>query len=53
MNSELGEQEANNIKMYVSAPEDGDGVIVIKTPNILCQKQFKNYETVHRKNKTR
>jgi len=52
MYSELEEQEANNIKMCVSAPEEGDCVRVIKTQNLLCQKQFKNYETVHKNNQT-
>jgi len=52
MYSELEEQEANNIKMCVSASEEGDCVIVIKTQNILCQKQFKNYERTHSNNET-
>jgi hypothetical protein len=52
MYSELEEQEANNIQMHVSAPEEGDCVRVIKIQNILCQKQFKNYQTVHIKNET-
>ena len=38
MYSELEEQEANSIKMYVAAPEQEDCVWVVKTQNILCQK---------------
>jgi len=52
MYSELEEQEANNIKMYVSASEEGDCVRVIKTQIVFCQKQFKKYETVHRNKET-
>ena len=52
MHSELEEQEANNIKIYVIAPEDG--IMWVKKYKIYFpQKQIKNYKTIHRNNETR